>query len=69
MGLDNANSIAGSIAHYVELTGDPNSVNRIYAQYDKITPKDIMEVAKKYFSKNNRTVALLTQEEAKEGQH
>jgi zinc protease len=68
MGLDNANSIAGSIAHYVELTGDPNSVNKIYALYDKVTPKNITDVAKKYFATNNRTVVLLTQEEAKEGQ-
>jgi len=67
MGLDNANSVANSIAHYVELTGDPESVNRIYALYDKITPEDIMNVAKKYFFQNNRTVALLTQE-TKEGQ-
>ncbi|MDH3252290.1 MAG: insulinase family protein [Ignavibacteria bacterium] len=65
MGLDNADAIARSIAHYVELTGDPKSVNRVYAQYDQVTPEDIVMVAKKYFSRNNRSVVLLTQEGAK----
>ncbi len=65
MGLDNADAIARSISHYVELTGDPKSVNRVYALYDRVTPEDIMMVAKKYFAKNNRSVVLLTQEGAK----
>jgi zinc protease len=65
MGLDNADAIARSIAHYVELTGDPKSVNRVYALYDRVTPEDIMTVAEKYFAKNNRSVVLLTQEGAK----
>jgi len=68
MGLDNPNSVANSIAHYVSLTGDPESVNRVYALYGNVTPDDISAVAKKYFSMNNRTVTLLTQEEKKEGQ-
>jgi zinc protease len=64
MGLDNANSIAGVIASYIELTGDPESVNRVYAMYEKITPDDIMAAAKKYFVPTNRTVTLV-QEESK----
>ena len=67
MGLNNPNSVAGSIAHYIQLTGDPESVNRIYVLYDKVTPSDIVMVAKKYFNKENRTVVLLTQEKKKEG--
>ncbi|HTY37530.1 MAG TPA: pitrilysin family protein [Bacteroidota bacterium] len=66
MGLDNPNSVAGSISHYIELTGDPESVNRVYALYDKVSPKDILMVAGKYFGKNNRTVVLLTQQEEKQ---
>ncbi|HXF99881.1 MAG TPA: insulinase family protein, partial [Bacteroidota bacterium] len=64
MSLDNANSIANSIAHYVSMTGDPESVNRVYALYDAVTPDDLMKVAKKYFASTNRTVVLLTQEGA-----
>jgi zinc protease len=62
MGLDNPNAVAGSISHYVMLTGDPESVNRVYALYDKVTANDIMAVAQKYLAQHNRTVVLLTQE-------
>lgn len=64
MSLNNANSIANSIAHYISMTGDPESVNRVYALYDAVTPEDLMMVANKYFAPNNRTVVLLTQEGA-----
>ena len=61
MGLDNPSSVARSIGHYIELTGDPESVNRLYRIYDRVTPEDIMKVANKYFNRNNRTVVYLTQ--------
>lgn len=64
MNLDNADAIANSIAHYIAMTGDPESVNRVYALYDAVTPSDLMAVAQKYFSAHNRTVVLLTQEGA-----
>ncbi len=64
MGLDNADAIANSLSHYVSMTGDPESLNRVYALYDKVTPQDLMMVANKYFGTNNRTVVLLTQEGA-----
>ncbi len=64
MGLDNANSIANSIAHYISMTGNPESVNNVYALYDRVTPQDLLMVANKYFDATNRTVVLLTQEGA-----
>jgi zinc protease len=64
MGLDNPNSVAESISHYVELTGDPESVNRLYRIYDQITPEDIMAAAKKYLTPANRTTVILKQEES-----
>ncbi len=63
MSLDNPDRVADEIAHYISITGDPESINRLYAMYDKVTPDDIMNVAKKYFAPTNRTVLLLTQEE------
>ena len=65
MGLDNADAIARSLAHYVAMTGDPTSVNKVYALYDRVTPDDIMRVASTYFRPENRTVVVLTQEGAK----
>jgi len=64
MGLNNPNAVANSIASYIQLTGDPESVNRVYSLYDQITPEDIMGVAKKYFTPTNRTTVILTQEES-----
>ena len=64
MGLDNPNSVANSIGHYIMLTGDPESVNRVYRLYEQITPEDIMGVAKKYMTSTNRTTVILKQEES-----
>jgi len=63
MRLDNADHVAGSISQFIALANDPESVNRLYALYDKITPRDIMTVVKKYFDTTNRTVAVTMQEE------
>jgi zinc protease len=64
MGLDNPNSVANSVGHYIMLTGDPESINRVYRLYDQITPADIMGVAKKYMTNTNRTTVILKQEES-----
>jgi zinc protease len=64
MSLNNADAIANSIAHYISMTGDPESVNRVYALYDAVTPRDLLQVANTYFDPKNRTVVLLTQEGA-----
>ncbi len=65
MSLDNADAVARKISHYIQLTGDPESVNEVYSLYDKVTAEDVMRVAKKYFTKENRTVVLLTEEGSK----
>jgi zinc protease len=62
MGLDNADHVAAAISGYISLTNDPESVNKVYALYDRVTPADIMMAANKYFTETNRTVLLLTQQ-------
>jgi len=62
VGLDNADAIARSVTHFTQVSGDPESVNRVYALYDRVSPEDIMMVANKYFGSNNRTVVLMTME-------
>jgi zinc protease len=62
MSLDNPDRVANQISHYISITGDPESINRLYAMYDKVTPDDIMNVAQKYFAATNRTVLVLTQQ-------
>ena len=62
MGLNNPASIAETMAHYLQLTEDPETVNRVYRLYDAVSPEDIQHVATTYFPETNRTVVTLTQE-------
>ena len=57
-------NVGNTLANYIWLTGDPNSINRSFDLFGKITPDDIMRVAKKYFAKERRTVTTLSAEEA-----
>ena len=61
-GLDSPGPIAETLAHYLQLTGDPDTVNRVYSLYDAVTPDDVRRVASEYFSEANRTLVLLTEE-------
>ena len=61
-GLDSPGPIAETLAHYLQLTGDPETVNRVYELYDAVTADDIRTIATKYFAETNRTVVLLTEE-------
>ena len=62
MGLDNPSSIAQTLGHYLQLPGDPETVNRVYELYDVVTREDIQRVANTYFAGTNRTTVVLTQE-------
>ena len=61
-GLDSPGPIAETLAHYLQLTGDPETVNRVYELYDAVTADDIRTIATTYFAETNRTVVLLTEE-------
>jgi len=61
-GLDSPGAIAQTLAHYLQLTGDPETVNRVYALYDAVSADDILAVAATYFAETNRTVVLLREE-------
>ncbi len=60
MGTDNPTSIAEALSAYTWLTGDPESINRTYALYEKVTAEDMMRVAQKYFLKNTLTIGTIT---------
>ena len=61
-GLDSPGPIAETLAHYLQLTGDPETVNRVYELYDAVSADDVRRVATTYFAETNRTVVLLTEE-------
>lgn len=61
-GLDSPGPIAETLAHYLQLTGEPDTVNRVYELYDAVTAEDVQRVATEYFAETNRTVIVLTEE-------
>ncbi len=66
MSIDNPDQIAGTLCHYISLTGDPESINRVYQMYDKVSIDDVKSIAKKYFYPAALTIATIS-EDAKGG--
>ena len=60
MRMNSPDAIAQSIAAYTWLTGDPESMNRCYAMYDKISAADLNKAAQKYFDAKALTVATIS---------
>jgi zinc protease len=60
LSMDNSEAIASTLAHYVALRPTPETLNRLYDLYDKVTPEDIREVARRYFVENGRSIVTLT---------
>jgi zinc protease len=58
---DTADSIANTMAHYLSLTNDPATVNKVYSLYDRVTAADVRDLARKYLRAENRTSVTLTQ--------
>jgi zinc protease len=59
LGMDNSQSIADTVAHYVALRRTPETMNRLYDMYAQITVDDLQKVAKKYFVEKARTIVTL----------
>ncbi len=57
--LETTDGVAGTLAHYINLTSDPNTVNKLFTLYEKVTPQDIQKMANRYFHKTNSTVITL----------
>jgi len=60
LSLDNSERVAAIAAHYVSLTRTPETINRLYALYDRVTPEDLQRIAQKYFVDTGRTIVTLT---------
>jgi zinc protease len=68
LGWTSAGAIAGFLAPYIALNSTPQTVDRLFSLYQQITPKDIQENAKRYFTSESRTIVTLAtkaREEAK----
>ncbi|MAX24277.1 MAG: peptidase M16 [Phycisphaeraceae bacterium] len=63
MNIDNPDAIANSLAWQVWLTGNPATVNKTYANYDKVTPEVIMDVANRFLVSSKLTVSTISSDE------
>lgn len=63
LGLDSAEAIAGFLAPYMALRRSPDTVNKLFTLYQRITPQDIQAAAARYFTENNRTIVTLATKE------
>ncbi len=68
MGMDTANAVARTMAHYLSLTNDPQTVNRVYELYDEVTAEQIRDLAAKYLVPSGRTIVTLQQADAVKGE-
>ncbi|MEK0159479.1 pitrilysin family protein [Pseudoalteromonas piscicida] len=59
-GLDSSQSIASTLASYMHFERDPEVVNELYASADKVTAKDIRDIANKYFVDSSRTTVTMS---------
>ena len=60
MGIDNPSSIANTLSHVIQLTGNPESINHLYENYEKVTVEDLKTVAKKYFTAERLTIGTIS---------
>ncbi len=59
LSLDSPAAVARALASAIELTGDPQALNRLFEQYDRVTPQDISRVARQVFRRDNETLVTL----------
>ena len=59
LGMNSNDAIAGVLAQYIALRRSPDTVDKVFALYDSITPEDIRQYAAKYFTENNQTIITL----------
>ena len=52
--LRTADAVADAVGTAVATTGRPESINELYAAYDRLTPADLQRVAAKYFQPEQR---------------
>jgi zinc protease len=58
-GMNSSEAIAGALAPYIALRRTPETIDKVFALADAVTPEDIRAAARRYFTDNNRTVVTL----------
>ncbi len=60
LAMDSSEGIAGALAEFVGLRRTPETLNKLFALYDQVTPADISAAASHYFIDTNRSIVTLT---------
>ena len=60
LGMDNSEAIAQVVGRAVALRRSADTIDKLYALYAQLTPRDIQDVARKYLVANGRTTVTLT---------
>jgi len=59
VGMNSTPAIAGTLAHFINMRGSPETINKRYALYESVTPDDVQRVAKQVLVESERTIATL----------
>ena len=59
MGMDTPDHVAGGLARYIALSGGIESVDALFTAMQQVTPEDVQAAARKYLTRDRRTVAIL----------
>jgi zinc protease len=57
--MNSSPAIAAALAPYVLLRRTPETIDKLFALYQQITPQDIQTIAATYFTEGNRTIVTL----------
>jgi len=60
LAMEDSEAVASIAASYVSLRRTPETINKVFELYSQITPEDIRNVARKYFTESGRTTVTLT---------
>jgi zinc protease len=60
LSMDNSDTIAQILSSYVALKRTPETMNKLYDQYAKLTPEDVRQAAAKILVEKGRTIVTLT---------
>jgi len=59
MNLDTPDKVTGGLARFAALTGDIAVIGDLYTAFDRVSPQEVMNAARKYFVPVRRTVVVL----------
>ncbi len=59
LGLDSSEAIASALAPYIALRRTPETLNQMFATYDRVTPENIRAAATRFFKEDSRTIVTL----------